>query len=83
MAAMEEQARALRCSRIESHHRTANPGVIIAKLRAGYTIVGTEFSAEMGLLVKMVKPLGERRAELLQARAGVVEASARFFGPPT
>jgi ribosomal protein S18 acetylase RimI-like enzyme len=79
VAAVEEEARALGCLRIESHHRAANTAVIIAKLKAGYTIVGTEFSGEMGLLVKLAKLLDPRRDAVLQARAGTLESAARFF----
>lgn len=81
VAAIEEEARALGCTRIESHHRTANVPVLIAKLKAGYTIVGTEFTGEMGLLVKMSKQLDPRRDVLLQARVGTLEGAARFFAP--
>jgi len=49
-------------------------------LKAGYTIIGTEFSAEMGLLVKMAKQLDARRDAVFLARAGVLEGAARFFG---
>jgi GNAT superfamily N-acetyltransferase len=80
VAAMEEEARALGCIRIESHHRAANTAVLIAKLRLEYLIVGTEFSSEMGVLVKLSKQLRPGRAALFQARAGTVEAAARFFG---
>lgn len=79
IASMEDEAAKLGCLRIESHHRTGNPAVLIAKLKAGYTIVGTEFSGEMGLLVKMCKQLDASRGELLEARAGMVESAARFF----
>lgn len=82
VAAIEEEARALHCLRIESHHRAANSAVLIAKLKAGYTIVGTEFVCEMGLLVKMSKHLDARRDAVFQARAGVLEGTARFFEPP-
>lgn len=82
VAAMEEHARSLGCVRIESHHRTANAAVLIAKLKAGYTITGTEFAAEMGLLVKMSKQLHPGREALLQARAGRLEEAARFFKGP-
>ena len=80
VAAMEAEARALHCVRIESHHRAANSAVLIAKLKAGYTIVGTEYTGEMGLLVKMSKLLDARRDAVFQARAGVLEGTARFFG---
>lgn len=80
IAAIEDEARSLHCVRVESHHRAANSAVLIAKLKAGYTIVGTEFTTEMGLLVKMAKQLDERRHAVFHARAGVLEGSARFFG---
>lgn len=80
VAAMEQQARALGCKRIESHHRAANSDVLIAKMKLGYVIVGTEFSAEMGLLVKLCKHLDVRRRELFDARSGIVEGAVRFFG---
>jgi ribosomal protein S18 acetylase RimI-like enzyme len=79
VAAVEEEARALGCNRVESHHRTANVAVLIAKMKAGYTIVGTEFTSEMGLLVKLAKQLDPRRDALLHARAGILEGAARFF----
>lgn len=80
MAAMESQASSLGCMRVESHHQAINAGVLIAKLKAGYTIVGTEFAAEMGLLVKMSKYIEPSRGRLLDARAGTLEAAARFLG---
>ena len=79
VAAMEEQARSLGCMRIESHHRAGNNAVLIAKLKAGYTIIGSEFSAEMGLLLKMCKYLDPHRDVLFHARAGTVEGVMRFF----
>ncbi|MES2631536.1 MAG: GNAT family N-acetyltransferase [Pseudomonadota bacterium] len=82
IAAIEEEARALGCTRIESHHRTSNSAVLIAKLKAGYMIVGTEFSAEMGLLVKMCKHLEPRRSALFEARTGIVEGVVRHFARP-
>ena len=82
VAAMEDEARALGCLRIESHHRAANSAVLIAKLKAGYTIVGTEFAAEMGLLLKMCKYLDPRRDVVFQARLGTVEGVVRHFDPP-
>jgi GNAT superfamily N-acetyltransferase len=79
VAAMEEAAGAFGCSRIESHHRAANTAVLIAKLKAGYMIVGTEFTVEMGLLVKLSKQLVPMRGALFDARAGSLEGAARFF----
>jgi GNAT superfamily N-acetyltransferase len=79
VAAMEAEARALGCTRIESNHRAANAPVLIAKMKVGYVIVGTEFTAEMGLLVKLSKQLVPERDALFQARAGTLEGTARFF----
>ena len=56
------------------------PSWSAVSLKAGYTIIGTEFSAEMGLLVKMAKQLDARRDAVFLARAGVLEGAARFFG---
>ncbi|MFL6693960.1 MAG: GNAT family N-acetyltransferase [Ramlibacter sp.] len=81
VAAVEQQALALGCLRIQSHHRAANNAVLIAKMKAGYTIVGTESTLEMGLLLKMGKELDPRRAEVFRARAGTLEETARFFDP--
>lgn len=78
--AVEQEARALGCMRVESHHRAANSAVLIAKLKAGYTIVGSEFAAEMGLLLKMCKYLDPRRDAVFQARLGTVEGVLRAFG---
>lgn len=78
--AVEQEARKLGCLRVESHHRAANHAVLIAKMTAGYTIVGTEYTAEMGLLVKLCKYLDERRHAVFQARAGILEDAVRLFG---
>lgn len=77
--AVEREARELGCSRVESHHRAANSAVLIAKLKAGYTIAGSEFTAEMGLLLKMCKYLDPRRDAVFQARLGSVEGVVRHF----
>lgn len=82
VAAMEDAARTLGCGRIESHHRAANTPVLIAKLKAGYLIVGTEFTDEMGLLVKLSKQLAPQRHALFHARAGTLEGAARYFRQP-
>jgi ribosomal protein S18 acetylase RimI-like enzyme len=79
VAAMEAEARALGCTRIESNHRAANAPVLIAKMKVGYVIVGTEFTAEMGLLVKLSKQLVPEREALFHARAGMLEGAARYF----
>lgn len=79
VAAIESEALAFGCTRVESNHRAANSPVLIAKMKAGYTIVGSEFTLEMGLLVKMAKYLEPRRNAVFEARSGVVEGTARFF----
>lgn len=83
MAAVEDQARALGCIKVESHHRAENSAVLIAKLKADYTIVGTEFVAEIGLLLKICKHLEPRRDAIFRARLGTVEGVVRRFGPPS
>jgi GNAT superfamily N-acetyltransferase len=79
VGAMEEEARALGCFQIESHHRTGNADVLIAKLKLGYLVVGTEFTVNMGVLVKLSKQLEPSRHAVFAARSGVVEGSVRFF----
>jgi len=77
--AVEQEAYALGCLRVESHHRAANSDVLIAKLKLGYQVVGTEFTAEMGLLVKLSKQIEPSRHALFAARSGILEGNARFF----
>jgi GNAT superfamily N-acetyltransferase len=73
IAAVEAQALALGCDRVVSHHVADNSAVLIAKLKAGYVIAGTEFSDEMGLLVKLVHHLTEGRRALFASRIAPVD----------
>jgi len=79
IAAIEEQAIALGCQRVVSHHYANNNAVLIAKLKAGYMIAGTEFSTEMGLLVKLVHELVPARAELFAARVAPIHVTHQAF----
>ncbi len=79
VGAMEQEALALGCLQIESHHHAANADVLIAKLKLGYAVVGTEFSEKMGVLVKLSKQLEPSRHAVFAARSGILEGNARFF----
>lgn len=46
---------------------------------AGYTVIGTEFSTEMGLLLKLCNHRHRRGNEIFQARAGKLEEVIRKF----
>ncbi len=54
---------------VSLHVATNNP-IVIAKLRAGFLIVGTELGPEFGMLVRLCLPLDPIRRELLEVRAG-------------
>lgn len=79
MQAVESEALALGCRRVESCHQTISAGVLIAKLKAGYLVVGTEFDAELGLLVRMAKNLASSRQQVLVGRAGTLEAAVELM----
>ena len=53
---------ALGYERVTSHHQMNNNPVIIAKLKAGFTIIGTEMDERYGAQIKLVKFLHEDRA---------------------
>ena len=57
-----EELKMLGYERITSHHQMNNNPVIIAKLKAGFTIIGTELDERYGAQVKLVKYLQEDRA---------------------
>ena len=57
---------------ISSQHVATNNAVLIAKLKLGYVIAGTEFSDAMGLLVRLVLQLTVERAALFAARTGML-----------
>jgi ribosomal protein S18 acetylase RimI-like enzyme len=72
MSVLEERLRAEGCVRICSQHQADNSAVLIAKLKSGFVITGMEFSAEMGLLVKLVRHLLEPHARFHAQRTGAV-----------
>jgi ribosomal protein S18 acetylase RimI-like enzyme len=72
MSALEERLRAEGCVRICSQHQADNSAVLIAKLKSGFVVTGMEFSAEMGLLVKLVRHLLEPHARFHAQRTDAV-----------
>ena len=57
---------------ISSQHVATNNAVLIAKLRLGYVIAGTEYDEQMGLLVRLVLQLMPERRALFAARTGTL-----------
>ena len=57
---------------ISSQHVATNNAVLIAKLKLGYVIAGTEYVDAMGLLVRLVLHLTAQRAALFAARTGML-----------
>ena len=57
---------------ISSQHVATNNAVLIAKLRLGYVIAGTEYVDAMGLLVRLVLHLTAQRSALFAARTGML-----------
>ncbi len=53
--------------RVTSHHQMNNNPVIIAKLKAGFFIIGTELDERYGAQIKLVKYLHEDRATACRA----------------
>lgn len=58
---------------IGSQHVATNNAVLIAKLRLGYVIAGTEYVEHLGLLVRLLLHLAPQRAALFAARTGLLE----------
>lgn len=58
--------------RISSQHVATNNAVLIAKLRLGYVIAGTEYDEQMGLLVRLVLHLVPERGALFASRVGTL-----------
>ena len=58
---------------ISSQHVATNNAVLIAKLRCGYVIAGTEYSEQMGLLVRLVLQLSPERRALFASRTGTLK----------
>ncbi len=61
---------------ISSQHVATNNAVLIAKLRLGYVIAGTEYVEQMGLLVRLVLQLSPHRSALLASRTGTLQPPA-------
>ena len=57
---------------ISSQHVATNNAVLIAKLKLGYVIAGTEYVEQMGLLVRLVLQLTPERRALFAARTGTL-----------
>ena len=57
---------------ISSQHVATNNAVLIAKLKLGYVIAGTEYVDQMGLLVRLVLHLAPERKALFASRTGTL-----------
>jgi ribosomal protein S18 acetylase RimI-like enzyme len=57
---------------VSSQHVATNNAVLIAKLKLGYVIAGTEYVEPMGLLVRLVLHLEASRAALFRERTGML-----------
>jgi ribosomal protein S18 acetylase RimI-like enzyme len=57
---------------ITSQHVATNHAVLIAKLKLGYVIAGTEYVEPMGLLVRLVQHLAPERRALFVERTGSI-----------
>jgi len=61
---------------ISSQHVATNNAVLIAKLKLGYVIAGTEYLDQMGLLVRLVLQLSPERRALFASRVGTLKPPA-------
>lgn len=61
---------------ISSQHVATNNAVLIAKLKLGYVVAGTEFDVPMGLLVRLVLHLSPERKALFATRTGSLRPPA-------
>jgi len=61
---------------ISSQHVATNTAVLIAKLKLGYVIAGTEYVEQMGLLVRLVLHLDPTRRALYAERTGMLTPPA-------
>ena len=57
---------------ISSQHVATNNAVLIAKLKLGYVVAGTEYVEQMGLLVRLVLQLTDARRALFAERTGTL-----------
>lgn len=65
-----------RCGLVRSRHATFNQPVLVAKLKLGFVITGTEYSEELGLLVRMSYFATEQRRREFEVRAGPAAGSS-------
>ena len=72
LTAIEQAVRERGGITISSQHVATNNAVLIAKLRLGYVIAGTEYVDAMGLLVRLVLHLTAQRSALFAARTGML-----------
>ena len=72
LTAIEQAVRERGGITISSQHVATNNAVLIAKLKLGYVIAGTEYVDAMGLLVRLVLHLTVERAVLFAARTGML-----------
>lgn len=70
MQALEQAVRERGGLAISSQHVATNNAVLIAKLKLGYVIAGTEYVEPMGLLVRLVLHLHPARRALFGERTG-------------
>ncbi len=67
---MLAEARAEGFEEVASCHVATNNPILIAKLSAGFFVVGTEVHAEVGLLVRLCCPLDPERRRVYEVRSG-------------
>ena len=72
LQAIEQAVRERGGITISSQHVATNNAVLIAKLKLGYVIAGTEYVDAMGLLVRLVLHLTVERAALFAGRTGML-----------
>ncbi len=70
--AVEQAVRERGGASIGSHHVATNNAVLIAKLKLGYVVAGTEYVEPMGLLVRLVLHLAPERRALFASRTGTL-----------
>ena len=73
LEAMEQAVRERGGLLISSQHVATNNAVLIAKLRMGYVVAGTEYVEPMGLLVRLVLHLAPQRRALFESRTGTLQ----------
>ena len=55
---------------VRSRHVAGNNAVLIAKLKLGFHITGSEYSEELGLLIRLCYVISDERRKLFVERAG-------------